>query len=127
MKNMAFSMTIPQVRAGTKTVTRRIGWEDLKPGDQFCAVEKGMGLKPGEKVVRLAILRCVSNRKERLNRMTTDRAYGIAECVREGFPLMTPEQFVIFFCLGHKLKDGKRCTSESEVSRISFEYVRHLP
>ncbi len=52
-RNISFSMTTPQFIDGSKTVTRRMGWKFLKPGDVLCAVEKGMGLKKGEKVKRL--------------------------------------------------------------------------
>ena len=40
---MSFSMTTPQVRARTKTVTRRLGWRFLKPGVVLWAVEKAQG------------------------------------------------------------------------------------
>ena len=29
--------TAEQIRSRTKTVTSRLGWVDLKPGDLFCA------------------------------------------------------------------------------------------
>jgi hypothetical protein len=54
MRNMSFSLTTPQVYAGTKTVTRRLGWRFAKAGQRVCAVEKGMGLKKGEKVKRIS-------------------------------------------------------------------------
>ena len=44
-RNMSFAMTTEQIRARTKTVTRRFGWWFLKAGDQVWAVEKAMGLK----------------------------------------------------------------------------------
>jgi hypothetical protein len=50
---MSFAHTTDQIRNRTKTVTRRNGWADLKPGELFWAVEKAMGLKPGEKVKRV--------------------------------------------------------------------------
>jgi len=40
---MSFSMTTDAVRNRTKTVTRRLGWNFLKPGDLLWAVEKGWG------------------------------------------------------------------------------------
>ncbi len=122
MRNMAFSLTTVQVRAGTKTVTRRIGWANLKPGEQFCAVEKGMGLKPGEKVVRLAVLRCVSNRPGPLASMTADPAYGKEEARKEGFPDLDGAGFVRFFC-----DKNPKVRPWDDVNRIEFEYVRFLP
>ena len=40
-RNMSFMITKEQVRNRTKTVTRRLGWAFLKPGDIVNAVEKG--------------------------------------------------------------------------------------
>ena len=36
MLNMSFALTTPQVRSQEKDVTRRLGWDDLKPGDCAC-------------------------------------------------------------------------------------------
>ena len=47
MRLMSFALTTRQFLAHEKTVTRRLGWEFLKPGDRVCGVEKGMGLKKG--------------------------------------------------------------------------------
>lgn len=115
---MAFSLTTDQIRKGTKTVTRRMGWQKLKPGQEFCAIVKGMGLKPGEKVVRLAILRCVSNRCEPLANMLTEKDAA----AKEGFPDWSPHQFAAFFCKTHT-----GCTPHTKIQRIEFEYVRFLP
>lgn len=69
MRNMSFAMTIPQVRNRTKTVTRRLGWKFLKPGDLVRAVKKSMGLKKGETIEVLAILRVLNVWRQRLNFM----------------------------------------------------------
>lgn len=50
MRNISFALTTPQFKSRSKDVTRRIGWWFLKPGDVVMGVEKGMGLKKGEKV-----------------------------------------------------------------------------
>lgn len=42
MRNMSFALTKRQVLERTKTVTRRLGWEKLRPGDLVRAVEKGV-------------------------------------------------------------------------------------
>lgn len=119
MRNMSFALTTDQVRAGTKTVTRRMGWRFLTPGTLIQPVRKGMGLKPGEKVERLrGPIRVTSVRTEQLRRMSDYPAYGVVECAREGFDSMTPYAFVKMFCESHK-----GCTPESHVVRIEFEYV----
>lgn len=91
-RHMSFAKTIDQVRAGTKTVTRRRSWTTLRPGDIFCAVEKAMGLKSGEHVKRLGLFQVVD-----VYQLPLD-AIDPTDVVREGFPEMSPAQFVDFFC-----------------------------
>lgn len=122
MRNISFMLTKEQIKKRTKTVTRRTGWTKLVPGQLLRGVEKGMGLKAGEKTKELAIIRVVSARQEPLSALTTDIDYGFAECEKEGFgdhaTLRWPSQFVEFFCNSHK-----GCTPDSMVTRIEFEYV----
>lgn len=122
MRNISFMLTPQQVLNGDKTVTRRLGWATLKPGQLLQGVEKGMGLKKGEKVRRLRVIRVVDVRLEPLSAMTADRVYGRVECVREGFgnqpELCEPAAFVEFFCRTHR-----GCRPETVVTRIEFEYV----
>lgn len=110
-RNMSFAMTTKQIRNQTKTVTRRFGWWFLKPGDIVCAVEKGMGLKKGEKINRLGLIRIVSVRTEPLYMITSD------ECVLEGLPEMCAYDFVKMMCSHYD------CTMSEPVNRIEFEYV----
>jgi hypothetical protein len=129
-RNISFMHTMDQFRARTKTVTRRKGWTFLKVGDVLCAVEKGQGLKPGEKLVRLGRIKVTDVRREPLQRLLDDFDYGWAETNREGFPRSTPAQFVEFFCRTHK-----GCTWDSEVGNPSFNsfvvsggrYRKHYP
>lgn len=114
---MSFALTTDQIRNRTKTVTRRMGWEFLKPGDFICAVTKCQGLKKGEKIERLCVLRVKSVRRERLSCLTKDQVYGNRECAREGFPGMIPAEFVSFFARSHK-----GAWRESLVTRIEFTY-----
>jgi len=95
-RNMSFAMTTAQYRDGSKDVTRRWAWENAKPGDLIMGVEKAMGLKKGEKMVRLGPAEILSVRRERLDRMITDPAYGAEELRREGYPfgLTDPADFV---------------------------------
>lgn len=111
-RNLSFAQTTAQYKDGSKDVTRRLGWEFLEPGMVLCAVRKGQGLKLGEKVQRLGMIRVVSARRERLDRITR------ADVHREGFPGWSPEQFITFFCKGHK-----GCRPQSMVTRIEFERI----
>ena len=116
MRNMSFSMTTQQVRDRTKDVTRRAGWVKLQPGSLLCAVEKGMGLKLGEKVVRLGVIRVVDVRQERLDALLAGGSYGIEEMRREGFPGLDPAEFVGRFRV-------RGVPPEKVITRIVFEYV----
>lgn len=111
---MSFFLTTEQFLDGSKTVTRRIGWEFLKAGDQICAVRKAQGLKAGEKIDRLGTVRVVSVRFERLSAITA------ADVAREGFFGRSPEWFVEFFCGTHV-----GCDRNTVVARIEFE--REVP
>lgn len=119
MRNISFALTTPQFRAGTKTVTRRLGWRGLKVGDVLCAVEKGQGLKKGEKVKRLGVIEIVNVRREKLRRVIDDPDYGARECAREGFPppheKSDPAEFVKFFCATHA-----GCRAATVITRIEF-------
>lgn len=117
MRNMSFSLTTAQIKVRTKTVTRRLGWPNLKPGELFQACEKCMGLKPGEKIVKLALLRCVSNHPERLDYLIADPRRGKREAIQEGFPHLSGRQFVAMFCQHMKVQP------DQIVNRIEFEYV----
>jgi hypothetical protein len=107
-RNMSFSITTQQMYEGSKVVTRRLGWDNLKPGNVIYAVEKGMGLKKGEKVKKIGLIEIISVIREPLSRVT------YAECVREGFPEMTPDEFIAMFCRANK------CTPDTMVNRIAF-------
>ena len=113
-KNMAFSITIHQMYECTKTVTRRLEWGYLKPGDTVCAVERSRGLKKGEGVKKIGLIEIQSVIRERLDQITHE------DCIREGFPDMTPEQFVDMFMR------ASGCSSSQIVNRISFKHL-HKP
>lgn len=111
-RGMSFMLTQQQMRDESKNVTRRLGWVFLKPGDIVNAMEKCQGLKKGEKQVLIYPIRILSTRKEPLFKVTR------GECFREGFPEMTPIEFVEMFCRTNK------CTPTTTVNRIAFERYR---
>lgn len=111
-RNISFALTTPQFIDGTKTVTRRMGWEHLQGGEVLCVVEKSQGLKRGEKVRRLGEIRIVSARREPLSAITKE------EVVREGFPNKPVSWFIKFFCQTHH-----GCTPDSLITRIEFQKV----
>ena len=109
MRIMSFHETTNQIRGRSKDVTRRIGWAFLKPGEKAQAVDQSPRLGKGYEV--LAVIQIVSVRAERLSRITKE------EVVREGFPELTPEDFVEMFCM------FAFCKPDQIVQRIEFKYL----
>lgn len=111
MRHMSFFLTEIQLRDGSKTVTRRLGWKGLRAGDRLLAVRKAMGLRKGERHEPLATLEVEDVRREPLEAITP------ADVVAEGFPDMSPAEFVRFFC------KANRCSPATIVTRIQFRKV----
>ncbi len=112
MRNISFALTTAQVRARQKTVTRRIGWTWLKPGTLLQPVVKCQGLKKGERVEKIGgPIRVTAVDRVVLGDISPQDVY------REGFPDMTPRQFVEFF------KHANGGLKNQTVTRIQFEYV----
>lgn len=80
-------------------------------------VEKAMGLKAGEKVVRIHTIKITNVCREPLRRMVDEAWYGRHEVILEGFPLSTPQEFVDLYCRANK------CKPDTIVTRIEFEYL----
>ena len=114
MRNMSFAMTTEQIRNRTKTCTRRMRWLFAKVGDIVQPVVKGQGLKCGERVEKIGgPIRFMDVRRE--------RADGIIitpnDCAREGFPNLTPYEFVAMCC------KANGCYYWDVITRIEFEYL----
>jgi hypothetical protein len=114
---ISFALTTDQFRDRSKTVTRRLGWRSLRAGTPLTTVVQSQGLKKGQKVTRLGLIRVIDVRREPLNRMCLDLEYGREECTREGFPELSPAGFVSAFCLGHN------CKPDAMITRIEYGYV----
>lgn len=110
-RNMSFAMTTDQVLNRTKTVTRRLGWDNLKPGTRLNAVNRVMGFKKGEKSERLALIEVVSAEYSVLNRITKE------DVIKEGFPEWSPQQFVDMLVSKFNIHPG------TVVNRIEFRYI----
>lgn len=111
VRRISFSMTEAQLLDGSKTVTRRLGWQGLKAGDKLLAVDRVMGLKRGERQRVLGQLLVRSVGRERLD------AIDEADVAAEGFPGQTPAWFVAHFCR------AMRCDAGEMVTRIEFEFT----
>jgi hypothetical protein len=121
LRNISFSLTTEQVRRHEKTVTRRLGWWNLKPGTVLQAVEKAQGLKKGEHVKPICLIRVVSVQYEGLYQIGNFEMHegrsAQDEVNLEGFPDLTPSQFLDMFC------KANNCTGFTGVNRIEFEYL----
>jgi hypothetical protein len=124
MRNMSFSLTTDAYRRGDKSVTRRLGWRYLRPGDRVMGVEKAMGLKKGEKIVQLHPFEVLSNESEPLMDIVR-RPYRNTrmthETSLEGFPGMTSTEFVEMFT------EHNGCDPEDEIQRIELRHLWQLP
>lgn len=113
MRNMSFQLTKDQFLNRTKTVTRRLGWSFLKPGQELMGCEKCMGLKKGEKVRKLGRIRIQSVIREPLSHI----AQRPLDPALEGFPGMSPSDFIGMFV------KHMHCQEETIVTRIEFEHL----
>lgn len=124
---MSVSHTESGVVERRKTVTRRLGWQRLKPGDRLQLCRKVMGRKHADgtvgPLVVLARAEVVSVRRERLWDITDDDVRR--ECVpdqgqfdehgEDGWP--TVDAWVRWFC------EAMRCRPDDFVTRIEFRYL----
>lgn len=108
---MSASLTEDAVVERRKTVTRRLGWKFLRPGDRLTLCRKVMGRKPGEPLVRLAEVEVVAVSREELWDISPE------DVLREGFDSFSTSDFVEFFC-AHMGADA-----DTEVTRIEWKYL----
>lgn len=111
MRWMSFMHTQQQMRDRTKTVTRRIGWRNAKPGNRVLSVSKSQGRKRGEMPEFFGPIEFTMVHREPLNIITPD------EVAAEGFPEMDPAQFIEMFC------EHMRCRFDVVLNRIAFLFV----
>ena len=116
---MSVAFTEDAVRERRKTVTRRKGWMFIKPGDRITLCRKVMGRKTGEPLVRICDVEVVSARRESLSLLRDDLVgYGQREVEREGFPGMTPGEFIRRFFV-----DAQGISEDEFVTRIEWRYL----
>jgi hypothetical protein len=124
---MSVALTEQAVVERRKTVTRRLGWRFLKPGDRLTLCRKVQGRKQRdgtvEPLVRLAEVEVTDVRRERLWHITDE------DVVREGVDpglfeehytdsgQPTPMAWVTWFC------EAMNVMPDDEVTRIEWRYV----
>lgn len=119
---MPFSATEAAFRAMEKDITRRLGWADLEVGEEVWGVKQCMGLKKGEHVEKIHLIRIKEVGFEPLEFI---HMRGPDEVRREGFPQLARlgagiEEFIQMFIQMHRVKGVKRGTP---VNRIVFKYL----
>lgn len=87
----------------------------MKPGSQLMGCEKCQGLGKGGKIIRLGVIQVEDVRTEMLVNITKE------EVIKEGFPDMTPNEFIEMFCKHMK------CGRYDTVTRIEFSYIEPCP
>ena len=134
---MSVAFTDAAVRDRSKTVTRRKGWTFLKPGDRITLCRKVMGRKKGEPLERIVDVEVVSVRRESLGHLIhahskpsqrpffkDDAApwhtpgYAAEEMTREGFPGMSPAEFVRRYFV-----EAQGFSYHDDVTRIEWRYL----
>jgi len=113
-RNMSFHFTRESFENRTQTVTRRQGWDDLKPGEILRAVNKIGGLKVGEKVKELGWIKIIS--------VDNEPVYKISDkdCIsegREGHPELSSRQYIRQYCRHN------RCEPSDVSQRITFVHL----
>lgn len=103
--------TQQQMRNRTKTVTRRVGWNNAKVGDRVLAVSKSQGRKRGEQPELFGTIELTEVSREMLSDMDDE------DVDREGFPHFTTDDFIDMFC------KHMRCDSWTVVNRLAFLFV----
>lgn len=121
MRIISFFLTADQVKARTKTVTRRLGWFHLKPDTELQACMRARGFRREDRK-ELGVIRVTGVRQEPLRKMLDDPGYGLREIAKEGFAghpeLGAPAAWVEWFCRTHP-----GCTLTTNVTRIRFTYI----
>lgn len=109
---MSVALTTQAVRDRIKTQTRRDGWLRLRAGDQLALCPKYRGVRRADREL-ITIVDVVGVRREPLE------AISPADVAAEGFPDLTPAEFVEFFCNTHR-----GVQPSSEITRIEWTYPR---
>ncbi len=116
MRLMSVSLTERQVRERRKTVTRRPGWKDLRANGHLMLCRKVMGLRAGERIVRITPFEVISVWREPMS------AVDAEDVAAEVFPDWMPAEFVEFFC-----RTYAGCNRDTEVTRVEWRDLDAAP
>ena len=112
---ISVSLTEDAVVERRKTVTRRVGWAHLRPGERLTLCRKVQGRKRRdgtvEPLVRLAEVEVVAVSREPL------WSVDDLDVEREGFPGRDAEWFIASFI------EHMRCQRDTVLTRIEWRYL----
>lgn len=116
---MSVSHTEAAVRDRTKTVTRRLGWRFLKPGDRLTLCRKVMGRAKGEPINRIVDVEVVSVRRERLSAIANEdvEREGGHQLALDDAGRSPADAFASWFAW------AMHCHVDDEVTRIEWRYL----
>lgn len=116
---MSFHATVEAFRNRSKTVTRRLRWNTLRPGDLLMGVNKSpFALRPGETLDRLGVVEVLDTRRERLDLI------DLADVKREGLTFVgmpTSEWPRLFVEL---MGEKYGIAPDTIVNRIEFRHLK---
>jgi hypothetical protein len=113
LPNVSFAWTTKAFMEDRKTVTRRM-WHPGKfqIGQLLMAIEKGQGIRAGERVRRLDVIEVVGLVEERVD------AIPASDLALEGGMWRDTEDFITMFCSGNGCNRGATCI------RMEFRRLR---
>jgi hypothetical protein len=133
-RRMSCAMTVDAVRERRKTVTRRHPdtWTGLKAGDRLTLIEKGMGLKKGERHVVLAEVEVTSVTVQMLSwacptweEWESHHPTVTPEEVEAEGMAMAPEEFAIWWAESHGYRNVVAAAPPG--LPITYRYALGLP
>lgn len=74
---MSFMLTTEQMQKRTKDVTRRLGWWNIMRGELVQACMQCQGIKKGETITKICVIKIVDARAEPLNRITAQDVINV--------------------------------------------------
>ena len=109
---MSVALTEQAVRDRRKTVTRRLGWRMLKPGDHLTLCRKVMGRRKDEPLIRICEVEVVDVRRERSG---TSRTRTSSERVSTSMSGRRPIPWTLL--------RAREVQPDTEVTRVEWRYL----
>lgn len=119
MRRISFNLTQAQVLDRTKTVTRRLGWNNLRVGERLLGVDR---LRSRD-AKKLCVVEVVDVRRERLDAITCADVIAEGVWMRDCSTHHPEPTWPCVYCFIGRFCKAMKCEPETEVTRIEFKYV----